>query len=241
MTETAAKGSIDKRTLKRSSSYGKHAISRKATASPYLSKGPKNASKHDHKKQGQQNSLRLFINPSKKKLVISDLSTPKETPSKSMTTRKNPQSKVPTTTNVNVYVNAVHRSKSKESTPCRDLHEKGYTHAKQRTRRKGPSLLSKIELVSTLLADSLNQYESKNIHRAIEVLGSVHRSMGKVEKRQQKQEALVRNIRELVGCGSRGKVEERSDYVQQLEAEVQNYMEKEQHLLKIIESLTLRK
>ena len=101
-------------------------MTRKGSPTPYLNKVQKQASKYDQSKHSQLNSLQLFIHPSKKKLVISDLSTPKETPSKNITTRKNHNHKGQMTTNVNVYVNAVHRSKSKDSTPCRD---------KQKTKR----------------------------------------------------------------------------------------------------------
>ena len=63
-------------------------------------------------KQGgrQLNSVQLFIHPTKKKLIISDLSTPKETPNKTLNSRRGQKN---LTTNVNVFVNAMNRSKSK--------------------------------------------------------------------------------------------------------------------------------
>jgi hypothetical protein len=67
-----------------------------------------------------------YNNPQKKKLVISDINTPKNsTPSKALLLGKGrPDSKLggAISTNVNVYVQAVNHSKSKESTPGRGLH-----------------------------------------------------------------------------------------------------------------------
>lgn len=71
--------------------------------------------------------LNLGINnPQRKKLIISEINTPKNnTPNKAHILPKGrPESKIPgaISTNVNVYVQAVNHSKSKESTPGRGLH-----------------------------------------------------------------------------------------------------------------------
>ena len=99
------------------------------------------------------NSLQLFIHPSKKKLIIEDMQTPKETPDKQTLSKKKGNN---LTTNVNVYVSAMNRSKSKESTPCRDKTKRiKYKHS-----FSSSSLLAQI---NSLLAESLSQENSKNI------------------------------------------------------------------------------
>ena len=59
----------------------------------------------------QLSAFQLLVQPAKKKLVISDANTPKATPSKVKTSKKG--HKMIGNTNVNVYVQALNRSKSK--------------------------------------------------------------------------------------------------------------------------------
>jgi hypothetical protein len=58
-------------------------------------------------------------NPQRRKLIISEINTPKNTTPNKTHTMSKPGA---INTNVNVYVQAVNHSKSKESTPGRGLH-----------------------------------------------------------------------------------------------------------------------
>ena len=97
---------LPKSKIKRSSS-SKNVAQSKPHSSGVSQKNPLQQKK---KQGGQLNSVQLFIHPTKKKLVISDLSTPKETPNKTLNSRRGQKN---LTTNVNVFVNAMNRSKSK--------------------------------------------------------------------------------------------------------------------------------
>ena len=74
------------------------------------------------------NALQLSINPTKKKLMISDLATPKGTPSKTIGIKND--RKISGGTNVNVYVQAINRSKSKESSPGKKFKSSKYSKNK---------------------------------------------------------------------------------------------------------------
>jgi hypothetical protein len=119
--EKSEKSLTQRNQLRRSNSCSKNQMHGKSGQGSYIKKAGKQGLGCERGK-GQVSSLQLVIHPNKKKLVISDLSTPKETPSKTLPSKKG-QKMMGTTTNVNVFVNAMNRSKSKESTPCRDKHK----------------------------------------------------------------------------------------------------------------------
>ena len=197
---------LPKSKIKRSSS-SKNVAQPKLHSSGVSQKNPLQQKK---KQGGQLNSVQLFIHPTKKKLVISDLSTPKETPNKTLNSRRGQKN---LTTNVNVFVNAMNRSKSKESSPCRD---------KQRKKKCKPSFSSSflLEEVSSLLAGSLPQPEPRKVQRALDLLRMLQRQERKESEKRVKQEQLVNRIREMVAKVSPSKEaqlnETPKDYVRQL-------------------------
>jgi hypothetical protein len=137
--------------LKRSESCSRYLSKTKPGSSRSRKASPKVIKNHEKKQgNGHLSTVQLFLQPNKKKLVISDLGTPKETPNKRKAGKKS--QRVLNNTNVNVYVQAMNRSKSKESTPCRDKNNVKTTRPKNycsETLAKVISLLSSTDMRSS--------------------------------------------------------------------------------------------
>ena len=171
--ESTPKSSRVKPQLKRSASCSRHPSVGKGNSSNGVKKGSNKSTiinPSDKSKHRQLNSVQLYLHPTKKKLVIGDVSTPRETPLKANMGKKT--AKPVATTNVNVYVNAMNRSKSKESTPCRDKGER----KKSRRTANGGELLN--QAISSL-SDYFSEPEDKNVHKALDTLQKLQRVMHK--------------------------------------------------------------